>query len=81
MTLFKSLQKMSNPNCLTKQEVFEFQKKTISRIADYVYDLEDALAETGTDLATTKKEVAWLKKAIEVELEGVVAIVEEFHGI
>jgi len=70
-----------NPSCLTKLEVFEFQKKTISRIADYVYDLEDTLAETGTDLAITKKEVSWLKKAIEVELEGVVAIVEEFHGL
>jgi hypothetical protein len=46
-----------------------------------VYDLEDTLAETGTDLAITKKEVSWLKKAIEVELEGVVAIVEEFHGL
>lgn len=72
---------MSNPNCLTKQEVFEFQKKTIGRIADYVYDLEDTLAETGTDLAATKKEAAWLRKAIEVELEGIVAIVEEFHGL
>lgn len=72
---------MSNPNCLTKQEVFEFQKKTIERIADYVYDLEDTLAETGTDLAATKKEATWLRKAIEVELEGIVAIVEEFHGL
>lgn len=70
-----------NPIYLNKQEVFEFQKKTISRIADYVYDLEDTLAETGTDLAATKKEAAWLRKAIEVELEGIVAIVEEFHGL
>lgn len=70
-----------NPSCLTKQEVFEFQKKTIERIADYVYDLEDILAETGTDLVSTKKQAAWLRKAIEVELEGVVAIVEEFHGL
>ena len=35
----------------------------------------------GTDLPATKKEAAWLRKAIEVELEGVVAIVEEFHGL
>jgi len=70
-----------NPIYLNKQEVFEFQKKTISRIADYVYDLEDTLAELGTDLAATKKEAAWLRKAIEVELEGIVAIVEEFHGL
>ena len=70
-----------NPIYLNKQEVFEFQKKTISRIADYVYDLEDTLAKTGTDLAATKKEAAWLRKAIEVELEGIVAIVEEFHGL
>lgn len=71
-----------NPIYLNKQEVFEFQKRTISRIADYVYDLEDNLAEGDcTDLQATKKEVAWLKKAIEVELEGIVAIVEEFHGI
>jgi hypothetical protein len=70
-----------NPIYLNKQEVFEFQKKTISRIADYVYDLEETLAETGTDLAATKKEAAWLRKAIEVELEGIVAIVEEFHGL
>ena len=46
-----------------------------------MYDLEDTLAETGTDLAATKKEAAWLRKAIEVELEGIVAIVEEFHGL
>lgn len=70
-----------NPSCLSKTEVFEFQKRTISRIADYVYDLEDILAEAGTDLQSTKKEAAWLKKAIEVELEGIVAIVEEYHGI
>ena len=70
-----------NPSCLSKTEVFEFQKRTISRIADYVYDLEDTLAEAGTDLQSTKKETAWLKKAIEVELEGIVAIVEEYHGL
>jgi hypothetical protein len=70
-----------NPSCLSKTEVFEFQKRTISRIADYVYDLEDTLAEAGTDLQTTKKETAWLRKAIEVELEGIVAIVEEYHGL
>ena len=70
-----------NPSCLSKTDVFEFQKRTISRIADYVYDLEDILAEAGTDLQSTKKETAWLKKAIEVELEGIVAIVEEYHGL
>lgn len=70
-----------NPSCLSKTEVFEFQKRTISRIADYVYDLEDTLAEAGTDLQTTKKETAWLRKVIEVELEGIVAIVEEYHGL
>jgi hypothetical protein len=70
-----------NPSCLSKTEVFEFQKRTISRIADYVYDLEDTLAEAGTDLQSTKKETAWLKKAIEVELEGIVSIVEEYHGL
>ena len=43
---------MSNPQSLTKQEVFEFQKRTIDRIANYVYDLEDNLSEGGcTDLA------------------------------
>ena len=46
-----------NPSCLSKTEVFEFQKRTISRIADYVYDLEDILAEAGTDLQSTKKEM------------------------
>ena len=73
---------MSNPQSLTKEEVFEFQKRTIDRIANYVYDLEDSLSEGGcTDLAHAKSETAWLKKAIEVELEGIVSIVEEFHGI
>jgi hypothetical protein len=71
-----------NQSCLSKTEVFEFQKRTIGRIAEYVYDLEDNLAEGGaTDLQVVKKETEWLLKAIEVELEGVVAIVEEYHGI
>ena len=70
-----------NPSCLSKTDVFQFQKRTIGRIAEYVYDMEDNLAEAGTDLQFTKKEVAWLKKAIEVELEGIVAIVEEYHGL
>ncbi len=73
---------MSNPQSLTKQEVFEFQKRTIDRIANYVYDLEDNLSEGDcTDLAHAKSEPDKLKKAIEVELEGIVSIVEEFHGI
>jgi hypothetical protein len=70
-----------NPSCLSKLEVIEFQKRTIDRIANYVYDLEDNLQEIETDLASTKAEVKWLLKAIEGELEGVVAIVEEYHGI
>ena len=70
-----------NPSCLTKLEASEFQKRTIDRIANYVYDLEDNLGDVGMDLTATKAEVSWLMKAIEVELEGIVAIVEEYHGI
>tara|TARA_R100000541_G_scaffold32763_1_gene41507 strand:- start:1346 stop:1486 length:141 start_codon:yes stop_codon:yes gene_type:complete len=46
-----------------------------------VYDLQDELSGNDMNLAETKKEVTWTRKAIEVELEGLVAIVEEFHGL
>jgi|TARA_R110000744_G_scaffold81222_3_gene159696 hypothetical protein len=72
---------MSNQNYLSKEEVFEFQKTTLDRIANYVYDLEDTLSEGCTNLAGAKKEVSWTRKAIEVELEGIVAIIEEFHKL
>lgn len=72
---------MSNRQSLTKADALKFQHETISRIADYVYDLQDNLSENGMDLLETKKEVAWTRKAIEVELEGLVSIVEEFHNL
>ena len=70
-----------NPSCLTKLEVTDFQHRTIDRIANYIYELEDSLGDVGTDLAETKKETALTRTAIEVELEGLVAIIEEYHGL
>lgn len=71
-----------NQSCLSKRDVFEFQKRTISRMADYIYDLEDNLSDGScTDLAKVKSEAAWLKKALEVELEGIISIAEEYHGL
>jgi len=72
---------MSNKQCLSKADALAFQHETIDRIANYVYDLQDELAGNDMSLAETKKEVTWTRKAIEVELEGLVAIVEEFHGL
>lgn len=51
-------------------------------MADYIYDLEDNLSDGScTDLAKVKSEAAWLKKALEVELEGIISIAEEYHGL
>jgi len=66
---------------LTKLEVTDFQTRTIDRITTYLYELEDSLADAGTDLTETKRETSLTRKAIEVELEGIIAIVEEYHGL
>ena len=65
---------------LTKEQVIEFQNATLDRISEHIWDYGQNTVGN-LDLPTCKKDSKWLAKCIEVELEGCVAIVEEYHGV
>jgi len=64
---------------MTEKELEVFQRNTINRMYSYVDELEDAVGNT--DLPSLKRQLSAVRRAIDVELEGIEEAAKEYLGL